>query len=99
MGPQGNKQKEAESACSFIALGYLPVFAVLLLKYGAIASVGILLWFGLWYGFRGVCNRGRMRIALTYFPLLLAAVIFRTPIAVSYGTLLWWLHEDVKKLP
>ncbi|NJE61901.1 hypothetical protein [Thermococcus sp. 21S7] len=95
---RGIKAKEVESACSFMSLGYLPVFAVLFLKYGAIASVGILLWFGLWYGFREMCHQEKTRIVLMCFPVLLVAVIFRSFLAVSYGILLWWLYKDVEKL-
>ena len=95
---RGIKAKEVESACSFMSLGYLPLFAVLFLKYGAIASVGILLWFGLWYGFRMICHQEKVIIAFVYLPAILVAVLFRTFLAIPYGILLWWLYEDVKKL-
>ncbi|AFL94526.1 hypothetical protein CL1_0315 [Thermococcus cleftensis] len=95
---RGINRKEVESACSFASLGYLPILTVLLLKYGAIAFVGIFLWLGLWYGFRIVCHHEKTRIVLVYLPAVLVAVLFRTPLAIPYGILLWWLHEDVEKL-
>jgi len=95
---RGIKGKEAESACSFASLGYLPVLAVLPLKYDAIAFAGILLWFGLWYSFRMVCHQEKRIIAPIYLPAVLVAILFRTPLAISYGILLRWLHMNIKEL-
>ena len=95
---RGIMGKEAESACSFASLGYLPVLTVLLLKYGAIAFAGILLWFGLWYGFHMVCHREKRIIVLVYLPAVLVAVLFRTLLAIPYGILLRWLYRDVEEL-
>ncbi len=95
---KGIKEKEVESACSFVSLGYLPVLTVLPLKYGAIAFAGVFLWFGLWYGLRIVCHHEKTAIIFVYLPAVLVALLFRTPLAIPYGILLWWLYEDVKKL-
>ncbi|MFA4662680.1 hypothetical protein [Pyrococcus kukulkanii] len=97
---RGIIRREVEAACSFASLGYLPVFAVLLLKYGIIALMGVLLWFPMWYGFRTqyVYEHEKTRMALTYLPALLMAMLFRTFLAVPYGVLLWWLDGDIKKL-
>ncbi|QDA31075.1 hypothetical protein FH039_04900 [Thermococcus indicus] len=95
---RGINRKEVESACSFTSLGYLPILTVLPLKYGAIAFIGIFLWFGLWYGFRMVYHQEKTVIVLVHLPAVLMAALFRTLLAIPYGILLWWLYEDVKKL-
>jgi len=95
---RGIQRKEIESACSLVSLGYLPVLTVLPLKYGAIAFAGVFLWFGLWYGFRIICHQERTLTVLLYLPAVLVALLFRTLLVISYGILLWWLYEDVKRL-
>lgn len=97
---RGISRNEVESACSFTSLGYLPILTVLLLKYGTIAFIGILLWFGMWYGFRmmWLCKHKGIWMILTYFPAFLVAILFRTFLVIPYGILLSWLYENTKKL-
>ncbi|NJF25572.1 hypothetical protein E3E29_07985 [Thermococcus sp. Bubb.Bath] len=84
------------------SLPYLALSSVLLVSTPEIGVLALLAWLPLWYLLKRTCIAHKVAcLSALYLPSLLLAVLYRTPLALTYAVPTLWLQleiEDIVKM-
>ncbi|CAI1492704.1 conserved membrane protein of unknown function [Thermococcus nautili] len=95
----GLSERDLKSRGALISLPYLVVIVTVSFFQCAFCYSLLLLWLFLWYYFKNKClNLTRKCIMLLYVPTVILAVVYRTPLALSYAIITHWLQGEIEAI-
>jgi len=95
----GLSERDLKSRGALISLPYLVGIATVSFFQCAVCYSLVLLWLFLWYYLKNKClNLTRRCIMLLYVPTVILAVVYRTPLALSYAIITNWLQGEIEAI-
>ncbi|WP_297513350.1 hypothetical protein [Thermococcus sp.] len=95
----GLSERDIKSRGALISLPYLVVIVTVSFFQCAFCYSLLLLWLFLWYYFKNKClNLTRKCIMLLYVPTVILALVYRTPFALSYAIITYWLQGEIEAI-
>jgi hypothetical protein len=95
----GITRKDVEDAGALYSLPYLAFSSVLLVPKPEIGALALLVWLPLWYLLKRTYSTHELIcLFVLYLPSLLLAVLYRTPLALTYAVPTLWLQLEIEEI-